>query len=341
MYSCSTPAYLLKDWMVLLLMGTGPLIAFIMDRLFGDPKGLVHPIVLIGKLISFLEKTTRALLPKTKLGELTAGLLTVVFTLALSTLLPMLILYIFAMSFPALAVFTNIIWCWQILAARSLRDAGLAVEEAIRQEGLAGGRQKLAMIVGRDVQSLDEEGLVKATIETLAENTTDAVVAPLIFIALGGAPLGFLYKAVNTMDSMLGYRNERYLYFGRAAARLDDIVNFLPARLSGLLIVLASPILGSGGIKQSWEIFRRDRKKHASPNSGQTESAMAGALGVQLAGDAVYFGEIYEKPTIGDPNKPADIEDIGRACKLMYAASCLGLIISMIIGFIFGGYIYL
>lgn len=350
MYCCSTTSGTLAVWMLVLVMGLTPLIAFAMDAMLGDPRWTPHPVVFIGKMIGLLEKGLRAIFPKTKNGQLIAGLLLVLVTLVISLGLPLLVLYILARAFPPLAVAMNLIWCWQIIAAKSLQDAALDVERGLREGGLAGGREYLSMIVGRDTAQLDQEGIIKATVETVAENTTDGVIAPLIFIALGGAPLGFLYKAVNTLDSMVGYKNEKYIYFGRAAARLDDVVNFLPARLTALLIVIAagqsrpegSPAAErQSAIDQSWRIFKRDRKKHASPNSGQTEAAMAGALGVQLAGDATYFGQLYRKPTLGDPIRKIETQDIKRACKVMYRASWIGLVIAVIIGFIAGGYIYL
>lgn len=337
MYCFSPSTWELKEWMILTIMGGTPVIAFILDRLLGDPSWLLHPIVFIGRLIGVLEKGIRAVLPKTKTGELFGGFIIVVLTLVISGTIPTAILYFISkLSFP-LAVVVNLMWCWQILAARSLKEAAIAVAQGMRVGGLEEGRRRVAMIVGRDVDSLDEEGVIKATVETVAENTTDGVVAPLIFIAIGGAPLGFFYKAINTMDSMIGYRNQRYRYFGRVAARLDDVVNFLPARLTALLMVLVAPVAKQETRKNSWRIFRRDRRQHASPNSGQTESAMAGALGIQLAGDAVYFNEIYEKPTIGDDDRPVEVEDIIRSCAVMYASSWLSVAIALIIGFCLGG----
>jgi adenosylcobinamide-phosphate synthase len=180
------------------------------------------------------------------------------------------------------------------------------------------------MIVGRDTESLDREGVIRAAVETVAENTADGVIAPLFYLMLGGAVGGMVYKAVNTMDSMLGYKNERYQYFGTAAARLDDVAGFVPARLSGLLLVAAAGLTGMDAAG-AWRIFCRDRYAHKSPNSAQSESAVAGALGVRLAGDAVYGGVVVHKPTIGEPCREIEAEDIPRACRLMYAAFGLGL----------------
>jgi adenosylcobinamide-phosphate synthase len=186
------------------------------------------------------------------------------------------------------------------------------------------------MIVGRDTKELTEIGVTKAAVETVAENASDGVIAPMLYMAVGGVPLMFLYKGINTMDSMLGYKNDRYLYFGRVAAKLDDVANYIPARISGWLMV-AGTVLTGMNTKNAARIYKRDRRNHASPNSAQTEAAMAGALEVQLAGNAYYFGKLYEKPTIGDPIRPVEPEDIKRANRLMYAASVLGILIFCLI----------
>ncbi len=198
----------------------------------------------------------------------------------------------------------------------------MKVYEKLREESLPGARQAVSMIVGRDTKALTEEGVIKAAVETVAENTSDGVIAPLFYMLIGGAPLAFLYKAVNTMDSMIGYKNDRYLYFGKAAAKMDDVFNFIPARISAVLMIAAAFLCGFDG-KNAWKIYRRDRRNHASPNAAQTEAVCAGALGVQLAGNAFYFGKLYEKPTIGDPLRPICREDIPAACRLMYAAAGL------------------
>ena len=194
--------------------------------------------------------------------------------------------------------------------------------DALKRGDLEGARKAVSMIVGRDTQHLDETGVTKAAVETVAENTSDGVVAPLLFAAIGGAPLGLAYKAVNTLDSMIGYKNDAYLHFGRFAARQDDLWNFLPARISGVAMVLAAYLLGFDG-KNAARIFCRDRLCHKSPNSAHTEAACAGALDIQLAGDAYYFGVLHHKPTIGDPLRPVEAEDIPRAGRLMNAAAVL------------------
>ena len=186
------------------------------------------------------------------------------------------------------------------------------------------------MIVGRDTQALTEAGVIKAAVETVAENTSDGIVAPAFYMAIGGVPLMFLYKGINTMDSMLGYKNEKYLYFGRCAAKLDDLVNYIPARISGWFMVLAAKFCRLDK-KQAAHIYLRDRRNHASPNSAQTEAAMAGALNVQLAGDAWYFGKLYKKPFIGDPGRPVETEDIVRANRLAYVTDALSIAVFLLI----------
>lgn len=211
--------------------------------------------------------------------------------------------------------------CYQILATKSLKTESDKVYKALKTEGLKEARQAVSMIVGRDTERLSEEGVIKATVETVAENTSDGVIVPLFYMAIGGAAAGFGYKAVNTMDSMIGYRNEKYTYFGTAAARLDDVVNYIPARLSAWLMIIAAYLTGMDG-KNAVHIYRRDKRKHKSPNAAQTESVMAGALDVALAGDAWYFGKLYEKPFIGDPVKEICAEDIRRAHKLCMSRQC-------------------
>lgn len=206
----------------------------------------------------------------------------------------------------------------------------MKVYRCLKYQTLEEARKAVSMIVGRDTQSLTETGVTKAAVETVAESTSDGIIAPMFYMAIGGVPLMFLYKAINTMDSMLGYKNEKYLYFGRCAAKLDDAANFIPARISGCLMVAAAFLCGLDG-KNAWKMFRRDRRNHASPNSAHTESAMAGALNVQLAGDAWYFGKLYKKPFIGDDIRPIECEDICRADRLMYGTAILGAAVCTII----------
>lgn len=309
------------------------LLAFLLDCLLGDPHNAWHPICLIGRLIAVLERVLRKLLPVNKQGEFIGGVLLVVPVLFISTLIPFLILRLAAYIHPWLAFLLEIIMCYQLLAARSLRDESMKVCDALRDEDTEGARRAVSMIVGRDTNRLDVSGIIRAAVETVAENTSDGVIAPMLFMAIGGAPLGFFYKAANTMDSMVGYKNERYLYFGRAAAKLDDILNFIPSRLSGVLMIVAAAVLRMDACN-ALRIFRRDRGNHASPNSAQTEAACAGALDVRLAGDAWYFGKLYQKPYIGDELRAIEAADIARANRLMYGTAVICLILCLAVRYL-------
>ena len=302
-------------------------LGLLLDLAFGDPRWLYHPIRLIGNLIAWAEKPFRAAFPKSEKGELAAGTFFALFVVAVSTAVPALLLALASRLSSWLVFALEVFWSFQILAAKSLKSESMKVYAALKEGDLPKARKAVSMIVGRDTQNLSEEGVAKAAVETVAENSSDGVIAPLLFLALGGPALGFFYKAVNTLDSMVGYKNDTYLYFGRFSAKLDDVLNFIPSRISGLLLVLASPLAGLS-MEGAWKIFRRDRRNHASPNSAQTEAAAAGALGVQLAGDAYYFGKLYKKPTIGDPLRPVEYEDIRRVNRLMYAAVCLALLLA-------------
>ena len=302
------------------------LLGFCLDLLFGDPHWMPHPVRAMGALIAGLEKPLRAVFPKTAKGELIAGIFLVVLTAGISTGVAVLLLWLCAQIHPWLAFAAQALLCYQLLAARSLRDESVKVYKALRDGTLEDARKAVSMIVGRDTDRLDETGVAKAAVETVAENASDDVIAPLLFLAIGGAPLGVLYKSINTMDSMVGYKNDRYLYFGRAAAKLDDVVNFIPARLAGILLCLAARPAGFDG-KNAWKIFWRDRKNHKSPNSAHTEAAAAGALDVQLAGSNYYFGKLVVKPTIGDPLRPVEPADILRCNRLMYAGTFLAMVL--------------
>ena len=303
---------------------------FIADLIFGDPRWLYHPVCLIGKLIAVLEKGIRKLFPKTEKGELAGGVLEVLLVCIFSLGVPAVILYLLYQYLPVAGVILESFWCYQLLATRSLKDESMKVYDRLKNGTIEEARYAVSMIVGRDTKELTEEGVTKAAVETVAENSSDGVIAPMIYMAIGGAPLMFLYKGINTMDSMLGYKNDRYLYFGRCAARLDDVANYIPARISGWLMALAAFVCGLDG-KNAVRIYRRDRRNHASPNSAQTEAAMAGALDVQLAGNAYYFGKLYEKPTIGDPIRAVEIDDISRANHLLYGTAVLGVVICLLI----------
>ena len=303
---------------------------FVLDALFGDPAWLPHPVVFMGKAIARLEGFLRPRLPKTPKGEVLGGAI-VAFCLPVGTLLfTGAVCRGAARLHPLLGLAVQMFWCAQALAARGLVQESTNVYKELIKPDLPAARRAVSRIVGRDTAALTAEGVTKAAVETVAENASDGVIAPLFYMLLGGAPLALTYKAINTMDSMLGYKNERYLYFGRVPAKLDDAANYLPSRLAGLLWVAAAAFTHNDA-KGAWKIWRRDRRRHASPNSAQTESACAGALGVQLAGPAYYFGEYYPKPTIGDALRPIEPQDILRANRMMYAASMLAVVLGLVI----------
>ena len=312
---------------------------FFLDLIIGDPHWLYHPVRLIGLLISLCEKIFLGKSDKTESDskggkKIFFGVLTVIIVLSATLIITGAIVFWSYYFNRYLGLAIEAILTYFILATKSLRYESMKVYKALNTGTLDDARKAVSMIVGRDTESLSEEGVVKAAVETVAENTSDGVIAPMIFTAIGGPVLGFLYKAVNTMDSMIGYKNDKYLFFGRAAAKLDDFVNFIPARISAILMILAA-FLGGKDFdgKRAKEIFKRDRFNHASPNSAQTESACAGALGVRLAGNASYFGKIVEKPFIGDAVRRIEREDIKRACRLMYITAFLCMIICMLILF--------
>ena len=312
-------------------------LGFLLDLLFGDPHWLPHPIRLIGWLISILEKyllkREKSKAQNTK-KEFCLGICMVLLVLASTFIVTALILYLAYQINIYAGIAIETIMTYQILATKCLKTESMKVYQCLKNQDLAGARKAVSMIVGRDTECLDEQGVAKAAIETVAENTSDGVIAPMLYTAIGGPILGFLYKAVNTMDSMIGYKNDRYLYFGRAAAKLDDFVNYIPARISAYLMIVASFAGGNCfSAKRAFFIYKRDNRKHASPNSAQTESVCAGALGIRLAGDASYFGKIVKKPYIGDALRKVEYEDIRRANRLMYLTAwlseflCLSLIV--------------
>lgn len=313
---------------------TAALCGFVLDLLLGDPAWMPHPVVIMGKGITFLEKRFRPQFPATEQGAFRAGVC-LVLCLTLDTLLASaVLLYLAGLIHPYVRWTLMVLWSWQVLAMRGLRAESMRVYHRLNHGTLDEARAAVSRIVGRDTGELTAEAVTKAAVETVAENFSDGVIAPLFWLMLGGPPLALCYKAINTMDSMIGYKNETYLYFGRAAAKLDDAANYLPARLSALLLVAAAFLTGCDG-KGACRVWRRDRRNHASPNAAQIEAAMAGALGVQLAGPARYFGKRYHKPTIGDPTRSVEPEDIKRANRLMYAGGVLGLILLGVLRFLF------
>ena len=295
-----------------------------MDAALGDPRNMLHMVVVFGKVISFWEKILYNMKNKRF-----AGLLLVVLTLLCCGVPIALVLWLAWRIHPILYAAVGSFLCWQCLAARSLRDESDLVRVPLTEGDLPKAREMVGRIVGRDTDALDEAGVTRAAVETVAENTSDGVIAPIFYIALGGPLGGCLYKAANTMDSMVGYKNDRYIDFGRCVALFDDVVNYIPARLAALELVLAAYLTGMDG-KNAWRIWKRDRRNHASPNSAQTESAVAGALGLRLAGDAVYFGKLHKKPYIGDDLRPIEPEDIRRSHRLMFAATGEMLVLALV-----------
>ncbi len=345
----------------------------LMDLILADPPFLPHPVVWMGKYISFMEKLLRKYLPKSPSGEIWGGRILAFSLPVLTWILTSGICVLCYRIHPVLYFMVQAFWCYQALAAKGLaneantvgvilqaysmagsdieqkkdisrknkmRNSG-NIEEVGKESGdevtkqnlrtiyLRAARKQVGRIVGRDTESLDEAGIIRASVETVAENSSDGVAAPLIYMLIGGAPLALTYKAINTMDSMVGYKNERYQYFGRAAAKLDDVANFIPSRIAAMFWIAASFIDSETDGRNAWRIFKRDRGKHASPNSAQTESACAGALHVRLAGPSTYFGKLVVKPYIGDDDRPIEREDIQRSIRLMWICSVLTFVAGM------------
>lgn len=311
-------------------------LGFLLDLRLADPAWMPHPVVLMGKCIARLEKALRAHFPATPRGEFAAGGVLAAVLPVGTLVFASAVCLLASRIHPLLGLAVQTLWCWQALAVKGLAVESRNVYRCLADGDLPAARKAVSRIVGRDTQALKEEGVTKAAIETVAENFSDGVMAPLLYMLLGGAPLALCYKAINTMDSMVGYKNQRYLYFGRAAAKLDDVANYLPSRLAALFWIAAAALTGQHA-GSAWRIWRRDRRNHTSPNSAQTESACAGALEVQLAGPAYYFGEYYDKPTIGDARRPVEPRDILRANRMLFAASVLAVLfgLALRIGFVF------
>ena len=302
-------------------------IGVILDLIIGDPYKLPHPIRLIGRLISRLDKKYMDEAIKEKIRddkrEYAKGVLTVLIIVISAFLVTLFIVTIAYIISPIIGIIVEAILTSYCLATKSLKNESMKVYKALIQENINGARYAVSMIVGRDTASLDEKGIIRAAVETVAENTSDGVIAPMLYLIIGGPVLGMTYKSINTLDSMIAYHNDRYEYFGRCAAKLDDIVNFVPARISAYLMIVAAFICKSFNGKEAYRIFKRDRYNHKSPNSAQTESVCAGALQVRLAGPSYYFGKLVEKPYIGDDTFEINVNDIKRINKLMYLTMVL------------------
>lgn len=309
------------------------ILGFILDCIIGDPYNIPHPIKLIGRLIGRLEKLARQYMKNLRLGGIFLGLTVIL----LSTAVPFVLLAVCYHFSLILGIAVETVLCCYMLAAKCLCKESMKVCRDAESGDTEAARRAVSMIVGRDTAVLDRDGIVRAAVETVAENTSDGVTAPLFYMGLGGAVGAFFYKSVNTMDSMIGYRDEKYADIGRFAAKLDDFLNYIPSRMTALLMIIAAPVCKLDG-KNAFRIWKRDRRNHASPNSAQTESACAGALHLRLAGDAWYFGKLHKKPYIGDDDRPVEPADIRRTNKHMYVTSVIMLIISAAVRcIIYGG----
>ena len=298
-------------------------IAYVLDLIFGDPQNVVHPVQVIGKIISAGEKVLLR-----KKYKFLAGAVLNIFTVSITYTL----MYLISKSVK-ISVFFMIIeiyLMYTIFSINSLAREGNRVYRILKEGDIEKARKDLSYLVSRDTETMDEKMIIRSTMETISENTVDGIVAPMFYMFLGGMPLAMAYKAINTLDSMVGYKNEKYMDFGKFSAKVDDAVNFIPARITGILIVLASMILGYD-YKNSLKIFIRDRKNHSSPNSAHSEASVAGALGVQFGGKVSYFGKEINKPTIGDKIKDFELEDIRKNIRIMYVTSFLSLVIFSLI----------
>ena len=309
----------------------------VLDLLIGDPEQLcsVHPVVLMGKCISFLEKKLRKAFPATDKGELTAGALMAVMMVIGTLASTILVSYIAFRIHIVLFFIVQTIMCWQAVAIRDLKKESMDVYDCLEPElDIEKARVQVSRIVGRDTQELTAVGVTKAVVETIAENFSDGIVCPLFYMMIGGGPLALTYKAVNTMDSMVGYKNDRYMFFGRTGAHMDDVCGFIPSRIAAFFWIAAAAFTGNDW-KGAFRIWKRDRFKSPSPNSAQTESACAGSLDVELLGPAYYFGKLHDKKPIGDPIRPIVPGDIKKTIEMMYTASMLtagvGLLIRLLV----------
>ena len=304
-------------------------IAYVLDLIFGDPQNIIHPVQVIGKMISSGEKY---LLGKRHESDrkykFFAGMILNITVISVTYA----VTYLIYKSSENSIIFTvaEIYLMYTIFSINSLAREGNRVYNILKEGNIERARKDLSYLVSRDTGTMDEKMIIRSTMETISENTVDGIVAPMLYMFLGGLPLSMTYKAINTFDSMVGYKNEKYMDFGKFSAKLDDVANFIPARITGILIVIASMILGYD-YKNSLKIFIRDRKNHSSPNSGHAEAGVAGALGVQFGGRVSYFGKEVDKPVIGDKIKDFELEDIKKNIKIMYAASFLSLVVFSVI----------
>lgn len=304
------------------------LIGFLLDLLIGDPQWFRwHPIRLIGQWIDICERLVRKWFGTKEKQLFVAGIVLALMVMVVSTGIPVLILIVCYRIHIFLGIGVESILCYFVYATKSLKTESMKVYDALETKDIQASRTAVSMIVGRDVDRLDETGVAKAAVETVAENTSDGVIAPIFYTMLGGAAAGLLYKSINTMDSMIGYKNDKYLFLGRFAAKLDDVVNFIPARVSAFLMLLAAALSPKTDAKEAWHIYKRDRKKSSSPNAGQTEAVCAGALHIEILGPAYYFGVLHEKPSIGEAMEPVEPVTIKKVNQLMYGTAWLAVIL--------------
>ncbi|MDW7669634.1 MAG: adenosylcobinamide-phosphate synthase CbiB [Bacillota bacterium] len=304
-------------------------LGYLMDLVLGDSHNIPHPVRFIGKFIYLLETLLLTNTHKSKVKKI-SGILLWFLTISISYLIPYVIILFISKINIYISIAVETLMCYFILATKSLKDETMKVYQPLKKNDIETARKHLSLIVGRDTKKLKKEGIIKAAIETVSENISDGIIAPMIFIALGGAPLGFAYKAINTLDSMVGYKSKKYKDFGWFSAKADDVANFIPARLSALLMIISS-FLSGYDYKSAAKIYVRDRYKHSSPNSAHTEAVAAGALHIALGGPNYYDGMLVEKPYIGDNKKNPETRDILKVFKLMYITSFLSLILSLLI----------
>ena len=300
-------------------------IAYVLDLIFGDPQNIIHPVQIIGKIIDIGEKSLLEKKYKSdRKYKFFVGMILNITVISLTYG----ITYLIRRTSENSIIFTvaEIYLMYTVFSINSLAREGNRVYNILKEGNIERARKDLSYLVSRDTETMDEKMIIRSTMETISENTVDGIVAPMLYMFLGGLPLSMTYKAINTFDSMVGYKNEKYMDFGKFSAKLDDVANFIPARITGIFIILASMILGYNG-KEAWRIFFRDRKNHSSPNSAHSEASVAGALGVQFGGRVSYFGKEVDKPVIGDKTKDFELEDIKKNIKIMYATSFLSLVL--------------